>query len=394
MAAIEADPQRGPMSFNRLGPFYRLQLRLGLLTQTDLRAPRRAVLFMVIAWIPGLVLASLEGLALNEHHERAALLDFSAYAFIIAIGAFVIMEESAARRMAMIVAQFTARGIVPPASRHGIDRARTNMERRTGSPLAEAVILIAAYVLTYLWMHGAAQNVDGGTWMGHMENGSLKLSLAGWWTLLVAMPLYWFLLGRWLLRFGTWGLLLRDIAQCDLQLVATHPDRCGGLAFIGQYPRTYVLFVFAESVVVSATVLKLVVYAGVSLASFKFALAGIVAFFAIAFMIPLLVFSPKLVALKRQGLMHYGRIASQHNLAFEAKWLNADAAKMLGEPDPSSLADLSAGYELVKNMLAVPVTKESILPILLAAITPLALVAATQVPFKEVLGTVKGLLML
>jgi hypothetical protein len=50
----------------------------------------------------------------------------------------------------------------------------------------------------------------------------------------VSLPLFWFLLGRWVWRFVTWGLMLRDIARCDLRLVATHADRCGGIAFIGE----------------------------------------------------------------------------------------------------------------------------------------------------------------
>jgi len=72
------------------------------------------------------------------------------------------------------------------------------------------------------------------------------------------MPLFWFLLGWWLWRFVTWGRLLKDVARCNLRLIATHPDRCGGLSFIGKYPGTYLLFVFAISTVVAATVLKAV----------------------------------------------------------------------------------------------------------------------------------------
>jgi len=45
-------------------------------------------------------------------------------------------------------------------------------------------------------------------------------------------------------------------------------------------------------------------------------------------------------------------------------------------------------------MLAVPVTKESVAPLLLAAIAPLACVAATQMPFAQILRAAKGLLML
>ena len=214
--------------------------------------------------------------------------------------------------------------------------------------------------------------------------------------MLVALPLFWFLLLRWLWRFGIWGLLLRDIARCDLRLVATHPDRCGGIAFIGQYPKTYLMFVFALSSLVAGGVLKSVVYAGASLLSFKFALFGMIAFLCVAFVVPLLAFTPVLVALKRQGLSHYGSLVSRHHLAFEARWLGDDEPPPdpLGAADMSSLADLSAAYDLVQAMRPVPVTKASILPLVLAALLPLAGVALTRVPFSAILDSVKGLLLL
>jgi hypothetical protein len=38
-----------PLSFNRLGPFYKLQRRLGLLSDTDLAAARRGLFFVLMA---------------------------------------------------------------------------------------------------------------------------------------------------------------------------------------------------------------------------------------------------------------------------------------------------------------------------------------------------------
>jgi hypothetical protein len=383
------------VSFNRHGPFYRLQRRLGLLSDTDLAVGRRAVLFVALAWIPAVALAALEGLAFDANHERAILLDFSTYAIAIAIASLVWMEQTSDKRMVHLVEQFEARGIVPEAARAGMAVARKNMERRTGWWLAELAVLVIAYLFAFLWLRRAPMSTDAGTWHGRMVDGSMQLTLAGWWTVFVALPLYGFLFGRWLWRFMTWGLMLYDISRCDLRLVATHPDRCGGLAFMGQYPQTYVLFVFAESAVVSATVLKLVVHGDASLMSFKFALLGMIAFFAIAFVLPLLVFTPRLVALKRAGLAHYGSLASRHNLAFETKWVSAPVVEpteeMLGSPDPSSLADLAAGYDLVKRMLPIPVTLESVVPVVLAALVPLACVAATQVPFAQVVEAIKSL---
>ncbi|MDM0079534.1 hypothetical protein QTI17_02920 [Variovorax sp. J31P179] len=388
--------QRMRVSFNRHGPFYRWQRRVGLLTDTDLAAGRRAALFVAVGWIPALVLAAVQGFAIDAHPERAILFDYSAYAYAFAIVAFVSMEQSSDQRMAQLVGQFEDRGIVPPASRSGFAKARANMERRTGSWMAEGLILVLAYLLSWLWLTKAPMAAAGGTWHGRMVDGTLQPTLAGWWAMLVALPLYWFLLGRWLWRFVTWGLMLYEIARCDMRLVATHPDRCGGLAFMGQYPKTYVLFVLAESTVVSATVLKLVVHGDASLMGFKFALIGMIVFFAIAFVAPLAVFAPRLVALKHAGLAHYGSLASQHNIAFERKWISATRAlpaeEMLGSPDPSSMADFAAGYDLIKRMLPVPVTLESVMPIVLAAVLPLICVAATQVPLAQVLEQVKTLL--
>ena len=344
-------------TFNQFGPFYRLQLRLGLLSEDDLAAGRRALLFVGLAWIPAVLLAAVEGVALHPQHDKALLLDFSIYAFAIAIGAFVLMEQSADKRMAHLVGQFESRGIATESSLGQLFRARERMERRTGSWMAELAILVLAFALSWFWITKAVTIAQGDAWHGRMVDGIPSPTLAGWWALLFAMPLYWFLFGRWVWRFATWGLLLRDIARCDLRLVATHPDRCGGLAFMGHYPMAYTLFVFAESTVVSATVLKLIVHGNAELMGFKFALLGLIAFFAIALVLPLPVFTPKLVALKRRALDHYGTLASRHNLAFESKWIGPPpqepAEEMLGSPDPSSLADFAGGYELASTDLII-----------------------------------------
>ena len=387
-------------SFTLYGPFVRLQRRLGLLSDTDLAVGRRALLFVGLAWIPTVLLAALQGFALNEHHERAILLDFSAYAFAIAIGAFVLMEQASDKRMLWLIGEFTARGIATETSRACFVQARRNMARRTGSGVVEGLILIIAYWLAWQWMHHGSAHIEGGKWFGQqVANGKLQLTLAGWWALLVALPLFWFLLGRWLWRFFTWGRLLGDVARCDLRLVATHPDRCGGLAFIGKYPSTYLLFVFALSTVVAATVLKAVVFQGASLMSFKFALFGQVLFLVVAFVLPLLAFTPVLLRLKKEGLSRYGALVSRHHLAFEEKWVGresgADTSEdPLGSPDISSLADLSASYELIQNIRVIPVTKASIVPLVVAALLPLAVVAATQAPVKQILGAIKGLVVI
>ena len=69
------------------------------LSDTDLAVKRRALLFAALAFVPALLLAWPQGYALNAHHERALLFDFSAYAIAVAIAAFVLLEQSSDLRM-------------------------------------------------------------------------------------------------------------------------------------------------------------------------------------------------------------------------------------------------------------------------------------------------------
>jgi hypothetical protein len=378
MSTDDAHAERlAALSFNRSGPFYRLQRRLGLIGERDLNVSRRALLFAALAWLPALLLAAAQGLAWSAAPERAWLLDFRVHAFAIAIAAFVLMERSADQRLGWLLGQFIARGIVGEATRPALLRTHQASLRRTGSVAAEAVMLLLAYAASWLWLSlAAAQAGDG--WIGPVVDGRLRPSWAGGWVLLVTAPLYGFLLLRWLWRFGCWALLLRDLARCELRLVATHADRCGGLSFVSRYPGTYTLFVFAFSTVVSAGVLRQIVYHDASLMNFKFEAAGLVLFVLVAFALPLFAFTPLLLALKRRGLADYGALVSHHKRAFEARWIGGAR---------------QAGYQLVERVKPVPLSKASVVPLLVGVLLPVLVVAATQIPFKQLLGALKALVL-
>jgi hypothetical protein len=81
--------------------------------------------------------------------------------------------------------------------------------------------------------------------------------------------------------------------------------------------------------------------------------------------------------------------------AFETRWLRGreNDEDLLGTPDISSLADLTAGYEAVRRMSPVPLSKESLMPLVVAVLLPMLAVGATQLPLKELLGFVRRLLL-
>ncbi|MDQ3774151.1 MAG: hypothetical protein M3461_07200 [Pseudomonadota bacterium] len=370
------------------GPFYRLQQRLGLLGPDLLPPMRTALLFAAMAWLPPALLSVAQGLAWSESlGGRAFFLDFGAYArFIIAIVLFVVMERVAEKRIGALIRQFTDAGLVPPEEGSRFITALQLADRRSSSALAEAIILGVAYVAS----------VSGGfyslsllqeSWLGTLVDGHARFSAAGWWILLVSLPLFWFLLLRWLWRFVVWTRLLRDLAKVKLRLVATHPDQSGGIGFLGLYPPTFSALVFALSCVTASAALQEMVFAGAPLASMRLVFGGWLVLVLIIFVGPLLVFAGPLARLKERALLEYGALAGQHNRAFEAKWVRREEVgeAALGAAEISSLADLASGFQAVKAMKPIPAGKETLIPLVVAAGLPWLAVAATQVPLAEIL---------
>ena len=160
--------------------------------------------------------------------ERAFFLDFTVHArFIIAILMFTLMERIAERRIAGLIRQFTAAGLVSGEERGHFQAVLHRADRRSSSTLAEIVMLVLAYVAAAIGVTAQLSLVES-SWLGTLAGGDLSFTLAGWWIVLVSLPLFWFLLLRWLWRFVVWTILLRDFARLKLRLVAIHPEQSPG----------------------------------------------------------------------------------------------------------------------------------------------------------------------
>lgn len=373
------------------GPFYRLQQRLGLLGADNLPPWRTALLFSLVAWLPPAIFSVMQGFAWGGVlGERAFFLDFSVHArFFVAVLMFTVMESIAERRIAAIIPQFNKAGLVPPDEQQRFSAALARADRRSSSSLAELVVLVVAYAATLL---GVANHLSvlQTSWLGSLVDGNTQLTLAGWWALLVSFPLFWFLLLRWLWRFAVWSILLRDLAGLKLRLVATHPDKSGGIGFLGLFPPTFAALVFALSGVTASVILQKIVFAGMSLQSVGHIFAVWLLLVVVIFVGPLAIFMTPLKLLKKRALLEYGELASVHNRAFEARWVRGKPVTddVLGTPDISSLADLAAGFDAVRSMRLIPAGQEAFVPLVVAASVPWLAVAATQVPLVEILKTV------
>ena len=109
---------------------------------------------------------------------------------------------------------------------------------------------------------------------------------------------------------------------------------------------------------------------------------------------PLLLMSPKLMKVKRQGILDYGALANSYTQSFDDKWVHGKQVgePLLGSSDIQSLADLNNSFAIVRDMRPVPVNKNTLIALALAAILPLVPVILLVTPADELVRAILKML--
>jgi hypothetical protein len=377
------------------GPLYQLFLRSGL-AKPPLDLLRRRVLALpLLTWLPLLVLSAVEGQAMAGV-RLPFLQDLEAQArFLLALPLLIVAEVLVHRRLAPAVRLFVEKGIVRPGDRERFDAILASTMRLRNSVAIEVVLI--AFVLSaghYLWQEQLAIQAD--TWYAMKTPQGLTLSLAGKCYAWFSLPIFQFVLIRWYYRLVLWGQFLWRVSRLDLDLRPAHPDRAGGLGFLGTSTFAFTPLLLGQSVIVSAMIAGRILHEGAQLPAFKYELAGALVLALLQALGPLLVFVPGLLAAKRRGLREYGLLADRYVREFDRKWLHGGAnpdEALVGTADIQSLADLGNSFAVVSKMRAVPFGKETVLQLLAVTALPLLPLALTMFPLDELIRRVLGVLL-
>ena len=152
-----------------------------------------------------------------------------------------------------------------------------------------------------------------------------------------------------------------------------HPDRAGGLGFLGAVAYAFAPVLVAQGAMLAGMMANRIFYAGATLPEFKVELIGLVALLVFTVLGPMLVFSPKLAAAKRAGLREYGTLAQRYVREFDGKWLRGGAPAgepLVGSADIQSLADMGNSFEVVRGMRLVPFNGQTVLQLAVATLLP------------------------
>jgi hypothetical protein len=376
--------QEMPISLIRGGTFYWAQEKIGLIRPHQWNLGKRVLLAVVLAWIPLVVLAAMHG----GNNLQALFSDYRVYArAFVAIPLLLIAQVGMERRFREMGRYFLDANLVR-AEDLGHFRAIMEKARRLrDAKLPELIVVVAVYLqVGYFLESGKLSNSD---WAVGVGGG---FTPAGYYSVLVTQALFMGLLGLVLWKWLIWILVMRDLSKMDLQLDPTDGDLCAGLGFLGQTPKAFTPVLLAISVVIGAAWRHEVLANQVALSSLTMPAGLLDVVVAVIFVAPLALFTPLLLKVKRQGLKQYGALQHLHSLQFRKKWVeerNEHVAELLGNPDFSSLADISASFKNVHEMKAFPFSKSVVVGLVLALAIPLLPVVTTKIPLKELL---KGLL--
>jgi hypothetical protein len=369
------------------GPTYRLETRIGLIRADSTRILRRALLSILLTWVPLLILSTLQGNATGHLVPVPFLHDFAVHArFLLAVPLLLLAETLLGPRLAHAASHFVESGLIVGKDFARFDTAIESGLRWRDSAAVEIILIFMAYAFTAISQVSTAIHIS--TWYAVRSSAGVLLTWSGWWFVLFCVPLFQFLTLRWLWRLFLWAQFLWRMNNLELQLVPTHPDEAGGLAFVGESQRFFGVVLLAYSIAVAGVLANGVLYDRYPLPHFAPVIAAYV-FIAVAIvLIPLLVFSGTLLKTKRLGLYQYGTLGTEYTSSFHKKWIidqRPSGETLLGSGDIQSLADLGNSFAFVEKMNAVPMGPRTPIHLALACLIPMAPLLLTMMPLAELL---------
>jgi len=383
--APEAADPRG-FSIVLGGPLYQL-LRRAHFTGDALELVRRRILAIsLLAWLPLAVLSLIDGDALRgvavpflqdvEVHVR----------FLVAVPLLVGAELLVHMRIRPVAGEFLARGLVPDDSLERFRECLRAAFRLRNSVAAELAMLALIYGagIPFVWRHFGA--FDVATWYARPTAEGPAFTLAGYWYAYVSVPLFQFLLLRWYFRIFIWMRFLWQVSRIRLDLSAMHGDLNAGLGFLGVTVYAFVPLLMAHGALLAGNVANRIFHLGGTLAEARYEIALVVGYLLVLVFAPLTVFAPQVAEAKRRAAREYGRLSQRYVRDFEARWLpgGAPAAQSpLGQSDIQSLADMGNALATSRATHGVPITRDAVLKLALAALVPLAPLLLTVIPAEE-----------
>jgi len=376
------------------GPLQRLGCRLGLV-RGKTNTIWLGLALGLLAWGVLMLLGLLQGVG----HKMFSLAVIGVHVrLLVAIPLFFACETWVAPRMAEFVRNIVRSGLVPEAELPALASDIRRVGRMKDSWLVEALFLLAVFTLPMIGTTADLPVGRTGSWVSILNQAGAKFTWVNGWYLMFCLPLFRFLMFRWLWRLGLWCYFLWRVEKLKLHLIPTHPDGAAGLGYLEVVQEHFTPLVLAISAVLSASFAEDISSGTMAFEALYRMIPIVLILTAVLFIGPLLVFSRKLWVCRETGLDEYMVMAHRYVNAFDCKWVRDDKASgesQLGTPDLQSLADLTNSVNVVRGMRWVPAGRRLMMELAAFVILPLLPLLLLKYPVAELaeklLRTLAGL---
>jgi hypothetical protein len=376
------------------GPPMLVEAKFRLLRPGRLHTMRRCFFYILLAWAPLALITALEGTLMPRDGQIAFLADMGAFARSWVAGPLLLAADVyAGRELSRIAGRFGWMASMSPSARAGFERIVDSTLRLRDGIVLEVAVAGSVLLLVVTIVHGLPL-AELPVWYGR-PGGANALSAAGWWYSMVSLPMLMLLLVGWMWRLVLWTRFLVLVSRLDLPIVPEHPDRAGGMGFLGYSVRGFAFVAAAFGAIVAGSVANEVLHHGASLGSLRNVIGGTAGACVLLFCAPLCVFAPRLAAERRRGLRQFGELATNFGLRFGEEWFHATRRvdpQVLDRNDFSAATDLYQVVDRVQAMRFVPLDRTNVLMLAGAALVPFAPVALLAIPVETLVKTLFGLL--
>jgi hypothetical protein len=237
-------------------------LRRAHLTGPALELQRRRVIFFwFLCWVPLAALSLAEGHLLGGA-KFSFLRDVETQVrFLVSLPVLILAEVLIHRRLRHVVQNFIKRRLVGTKDLPRFYVIADSAMRMRNSVIAE--IALAVLVFTGgIWIWRIEVALDVASWYASPRGGQMHLTSAGTWFAFVSVPVFQFILMRWYVRMLIWFWLLLRASLLSLRLQPEHPDRAGGLGFVGGSSIAFTPFLFAQGALIAGQIANRILFMG------------------------------------------------------------------------------------------------------------------------------------
>jgi hypothetical protein len=285
--------------------------------------------------------------------------------------------------MATFVNTLAQSGVVPREALPQLNREIGRTVRWKDSWVPDVACLLAIV----LWsLFGSQAALPGSTSAFRSSEPGAAISMAAGWYWFVCLPLFRFLILRWLVRLVLWWRFLHGLASRELHLVPTHPDGAAGLGYLEVTQTHFIPLALALSTLQAAAFAEEISSGTMPFEGIYPVIPVILVVMVVLCIGPAFIFLPRLWACRVKGLSDYMQFASRYVSGFDSKWVSgaaADEEPLLGTPDLQSLADLANSIAIVRNMRAVPVGRRLVRDVVIVVLLPLLPLLLLKYPIAD-----------